>query len=220
MNHRTLSITVCLMTLWCLAATFPVVALADAEHHHDVSEAASDPDHAVHPQDHDTVEQEQEHDHTSHAQGSEISGVSRLGRWLGKFHPVVVHFPIAMLIAAAVAELLKSLLGVAWLSNAARYSVLVGAAVAIVAASLGWLNAAFAGYTGDLAWTLEVHRWLGTTVAVWSIIIAIFSELSVRSSGRKYRGWYLATLVVGAALVGVTGHFGGTLIFGIGYYSW
>ena len=135
-------------------------------------------------------------------------------------HPLVVHFPIALLIAAAVAEFLKSLLGVERLSNAARYSVLAGAAGAMVAAPLGWANAAFAGYTGSLAWTLEVHRWIGTITAVWSIIIAIFSELSVWLSDRRLRVWYLVTLFVGALLVAATGHYGGTLIFGRGYYSW
>ncbi len=219
MNYLRAPTAVFLVILWSLIALAPVIASADVEaHHHDVAETTSAHDHAVHSQDHDAVEQE--HDHASHAHGGEISGVSRLARWLGKFHPVVVHFPIALLIAAAAAELLKCLLGVEWLGGAARFSVLAGAAGAVVAAPLGWLDAAFAGYTGSLAWTLEVHRWLGTTTAVWSVMTAVLCEASIRSRDGKYRRWYLSTLVVGVALVGVTGHFGGTLIFGRGYYSW
>jgi hypothetical protein len=125
MNNLRPPIALSLVILWSLIAIVPVVASADNEaHHHDVPETASNHDHAAHSQGRDAVEQE--HDHASHAQGSEINSVSRLGRWLGKFHPVVVHFPIALLITAAGAEFLRSLLGMEWLSNAARYSVLAG----------------------------------------------------------------------------------------------
>ncbi len=219
MNKLSSSITLFLVTIGFLIAIAPVFASADDQAHpHDTAEATSGHDHTDHSPGQDVLEPA--HDHTSHAQGNEIGGVSRLGRWLGKFHPVVVHFPIALLIAAAVAELLKCLLGAEWLGGAARFSVLAGAVGGVVSALLGWLDAAFASYTGSLAWTLELHRWLGTTTAVWSVLTAVLCEVSVRSNSCRYRRWYLGTLAVGAILVGVTGHFGGTLIFGRGYYSW
>ncbi len=48
-----------------------------------------------------------QHDHArDHDPGAEVTGPARFIQWLGKFHPIVVHFPIALLVAAAVAELL------------------------------------------------------------------------------------------------------------------
>ena len=219
MNKVSPSITLLLVTVWSLVAIAPVFASgSDEAHHHDTAEVASGHDHTDHSPGHDVLEQQ--HDHSSHAHVDEVGGASRLGRWLGKFHPVVVHFPIALLIAAAVAELLNRLLDLEWLGGAARFSVLAGAVGAVVATPLGWLDAAFASYSGGLAQTLELHRWLGTATAVCSVVTAVLCEMSERSTSFKYRRWYLTTLFVGAILVGVTGHFGGTLVYGRGYYSW
>ena len=219
MNKVSPAMTLFLVTVWSLVAIAPAFAFGgDEAHHHDTAEIASGHDHTDHVLGNDVFEQE--HDLSSHTHVDKVGGASRLGHWLGKFHPVVVHFPIALLIAAAAAELLKRLLGLEWLGGAARFSVLAGAVGAVVATPLGWLDAAFTRYRGGFAHTLELHRWLGTTTAVWSVMTAVLCEMSERSTSGKYRRWYLTTLIVGAILVGVTGHFGSTLVYGRGYYSW
>ncbi len=83
------------------------------------------------------------------------SGLRRVGRFLGQFHPVVVHLPIGLLLAGALAEVLFIWRRAQWLSDAARFCVLLGAVAAVGAASLGWLSAMSAGYGGELA---RVHR--------------------------------------------------------------
>ncbi len=57
-------------------------------------------------------------------------------------------------------------------------------------------------------------------VSVCSVMTTVLCEMSARTTSYEYLRWYQAALVVGTALVGVTGHFGGTLIYGRGYYSW
>src|SRR5690349_3777826 len=55
------------------------------------------------------------------------SGGRHFVEWIGHFHPAMTVFPIAMLLAAALAELLFILGRGAWLDGAARWCVIVGA---------------------------------------------------------------------------------------------
>lgn len=50
--------------------------------------------------------QDASHDHSAHAPSNEMleTAFGRFLFWLGKFHPAAVHFPIAMLLGAAFAE--------------------------------------------------------------------------------------------------------------------
>jgi uncharacterized membrane protein len=141
----------------------------------------------------------------------------RLVRWVGRFHVVVVHFPIALLIAAAVGEL-----GLMWRrvlvpQPLVRFCVLLGAAGAVSAAGLGWLHA-FGGAGADLPQVLFLHRWLGTVVGAWALGTALLSEVDVHSGKRSRRFRFM--LFLGALLVGVVGHLGGTLVYGEDYFKW
>jgi Planctomycete cytochrome C len=95
--------------------------------------------------------------------------------WLGKFHILVVHFPIALLLAAAAGEL-----WCVWRRNpepwtAVRFCVLLGAGGAAAAVVLGWLDADFGGYGAGAADVLCLHRWIGTGAGVWAVATALLS---------------------------------------------
>ena len=146
-----------------------------------------------------------------------VSFFGRFVRWIGRFHVLVIHFPIALLVSAAVAE--------AWwlwgrrfgMNPAVRYCVLLGAAGAVAAAALGWVRAPFSGYA-DAATTLLLHRWIGTAAGLCAVTAAVASELDVqrRQRSRLFR----AALFTAALLVGAAGHLGGTLVYGDGYFNW
>jgi mono/diheme cytochrome c family protein len=142
----------------------------------------------------------------------------RLLRWLGRFHILVIHFPIALLMAAAVAEAWRCWRR-RWLPwSAVRFCVLLGAAGAVCAAALGWLHADVGGYGHSSPSLLTLHRWLGTTAAAWSLGVALLSEWDTH---RGRRSWaFRAALVIGAALVGVTAHFGGGMVHGEDFFAW
>jgi uncharacterized membrane protein len=59
----------------------------------------------------------------------------------GKFHPLIAHFPIALLVAAAVAELVWLRTRQSWLTGVVRFCTLFGAAGAVLTATLGWVDA-------------------------------------------------------------------------------
>src|SRR5262249_27360905 len=62
-------------------------------------------------------------------------------RRLGQFHVILVHFPIALLIAAAAGEVWSVLRGRTTSAPAVHFCVVAGAASAVAAAGLGWLDA-------------------------------------------------------------------------------
>ena len=86
--------------------------------------------------------------------------------WLGKLHVLVIHFPIALFAAAALAESWALLRRSAQPSAVVRYCVALAAGGAVVAAVLGWSRVSFGGYDAGPAATLNLHRWLGTLAGV------------------------------------------------------
>lgn len=144
-----------------------------------------------------------------------MSSGERLLRFAGRFHVMVVHFPIALLVAAALAEGWLMWMGRSETSAAVRYCVLLGAIGAVAAAALGWARVPFVGFAGA-GQTLLLHRWAGTAAGGLAVLAALLSERDVLWSRRS--GAFRAALFSCALLVGIAGHLGGTLVHGT--FTW
>jgi uncharacterized membrane protein/mono/diheme cytochrome c family protein len=138
----------------------------------------------------------------------------RVVRFIGQFHPLTTHFPIAFLIAALPAELIwRRTRRTEW-ATVARFCVAVGAAGAVVSAALGWCAAAFHPPSGFSRELLAWHRWLGTATALWAAWTAWLA-------GRpRWRGGLVWSLCVGVVLVGGAGYLGAALVFGLHHLTW
>jgi uncharacterized membrane protein len=130
---------------------------------------------------------------------------------IGRLHPLLVHFPIGLVLIAAVAEVVAMTTGLGDWRAVAVGNVRVGAVFAIGAAIAGWRLASSPGMeaTSSLDW----HRWLGTIAAV------AVSGAALATAGARGRSpfalWvYRMTLFWAAVLVAVTGHLGGLLVWG------
>lgn len=132
---------------------------------------------------------------------------------LGHFHAMVIHFPIALFILAAVIEGFRFVkfklehsvgLNLESSTSTTEICLIVGTVFACLAALLGW---AAAGAYADTK-TLLFHRWLGTGVAIWSIITVWF--ISINKSHRRE----VFALILLAGLTGLAAHFGGELVHG------
>jgi hypothetical protein len=141
----------------------------------------------------------------------------RVFLWLGKFHLLVLHFPIALLAAARVAELWAARRGVTVPSQAVRFCLWLGAAAAVPTVVLGWLHAA-SGHGDASPGLLTMHRWLGTAVGLWAVATAVLCE---RDSRRGVRSRLVFVMTTAAALfVAAAGHFGGILTHGADFFDW
>jgi uncharacterized membrane protein len=138
--------------------------------------------------------------------------------WLGKFHIAVVHFPIALLVAAAAGEFWSFWRGVRRPADTVRFCILFAAAGAVAATSLGWLHAAYSAYADSSSQALFFHRWTGTAAGAVAIGAALVSEWDVRRGVRSQL--FRVLLFVGALLVGVAAHLGGMLVYGADYFNW
>jgi uncharacterized membrane protein/YHS domain-containing protein len=140
--------------------------------------------------------------------------------FLGRFHVVIVHFPIALLIVAAFSELLAILSRSHRLADFTRFNLTLGAAAAVLAAALGWLDAWGMNPTGERAGILMAHRWLGTGTALLACATFLISWLVCLVPHPRLIHAYRIFVLATAVLVGIAGHFGGRLVFGSGYFSW
>lgn len=142
---------------------------------------------------------------------SKLSFVERLLDWLGRTHPVIVHFPIAFFPAA----LFTAIVGRRRPAFAApvQFLVVAGGIIAPIAAIFGWLDAM--GAEPDRL--LTVHRWLGTGIGVGGLLLAIWAWR--RPWEDRGAGMIVALSVMTIAIV-VQGWFGGALVHGIDHMSW
>lgn len=125
---------------------------------------------------------------------------------IGRFHPVLVHFPVGILVLG---------IGFIWLTNGDRYAQLKPAITPILFWGMlsaafscisGWLLAANGNYEGEL---VDQHRWMGIVTAVVSALLWIVS--------RKQAAWQRPVSLAALALVTITGHLGGSLTHGEDY---
>jgi len=135
-------------------------------------------------------------------------------RLLAHSHPLVVHFPIAMLFGAFLAHILS--FGGKWFdwaNGATRFCLWIGFFGAVASVVSGWINADMSGKEADL------HRWMGVTTAVLGFIgVVAYEVVGPRASVRR-RVALLALLLVIAIIVTITGHTGGELVYGADYFD-
>lgn len=134
-----------------------------------------------------------------------------LWQFLGRLHPMVVHFPIGLLLFGAFLEFFTIGKFQSKLRPGINLLVLGGAVSVLIAAVFGLLLATNESMEGEL---LDLHRWLGIGSAVLSIAVLYFlNQVGKKKQTEKIKA-YRATLFITAFGVGFSGHFGASLTHG------
>jgi len=129
----------------------------------------------------------------------------------GRLHPLLLHFPIALVIVAAFAELVATLKSRRRWHIVSVANVRAAAVSAVATAATGWFLAA--SLSVDDGRSLHWHGWLGTAAAL-ATIGAAFTTVAIDRRPSTVRWAYRIALWTAAVLVGVTGHLGATLVWG------
>lgn len=132
-----------------------------------------------------------------------------------RMHPMVVHFPIALLLLAGVIEWLGFFLKktIIW-DPAVGWSLAVSSFTSPVAVAMGWILADIEGYREE---TIYDHRTLGLVTAMLALICMFMWIRKQKNSSPAILWLYRFLLLAAAVVVGLAGHTGGELIYGKGY---
>ena len=136
------------------------------------------------------------------------STAGRLVDWVGRMHPMVVHFPLAFLPAALLAALLGRRRPA--LMAAARFLIVLGGISAPLATALGWIDSGFVLFDGDRL--ILAHRWLGTTIGIAGLVLALWAW---REPARVRGKGMISSLAAITAALAVQGWLGGAMVHGI-----
>jgi uncharacterized membrane protein len=145
------------------------------------------------------------------ADRSQMSTLERLLDWLGRTHPIIVHFPIAFFPAA----LFTAVVGRRRPAFAApvQFLIVAGGIIAPLAAIFGWLDS----MTADESALLDVHRWLGTAIGLGALGLGVWAWR--RPDQVRGTAMVVALTAITAAIV-IQGWYGGAMVHGIDHMSW
>ena len=131
--------------------------------------------------------------------------LENITEFIGRFHPVLVHMPIGVLLLAALFQWLSRKEKYQSLSSAVSIALFWGMISAIVSCISGYLLSNSGDYDGDL---VSNHKWFGIAVANISI-------LAYGLNRRNKDSIWISGLMV--LLIIITGHLGGSITHGSDY---
>ncbi|WP_422083781.1 DUF1549 domain-containing protein [Ulvibacterium sp.] len=134
---------------------------------------------------------------------------------LGRLHPLIVHFPIGLLVVALFLEWLTLKGRRPGLREGINWMIFIGAFFAVLATILGWLLRMFDDYSGEL---VQIHQNLGILTAVLSVIAAFLLRQTVSGKLKSYLA-YRFVLTLSVIFLSVTGHLGASLTHGEDFLS-
>lgn len=137
----------------------------------------------------------------------------------GRLHPLVLHFPVALIVLAAVVEAARLKWDRPALAQLVPFLLTVGALGALSASATGWVFAHDYFPPPSDGWMLTWHRWLGiatTGIASMAAWIAWHHAYTLRSRDRWLRH---SAVWLTAVIITVTAHLGALMVWGTDYFK-
>ena len=144
---------------------------------------------------------------------TQMSLAERLLDWLGRAHPIIVHFPIAFFPAALFTAVVGRQRPA--FSAPVQFLVVAGGIIAPISSLLGWFNGGWSLTDADPL--LAVHRWLGTGIGIGGLLLAIWAW---RRPWEDRGAGMVRALTLMTVAIAVQGWFGGALVHGAEHLNW
>ena len=130
---------------------------------------------------------------------------------IGRLHPLLIHFPIALVLVASAVEAAALAASNARWHAVSALNLRIAAAFAVLAVVAGWQLATEPGMgTPPL---LDWHRWLGTAGAAAALVGALTTARPAAPSPWRLRMYRVALFGAGVLII-AAGHIGGVLVWG------
>ncbi len=132
-------------------------------------------------------------------------------QFIGRFHPLAVHFPIALILLVPILELVGRSAPFSYLRLSTGFLLGLATFAATTAAILGWCLGRSGGYSGPL---ITQHMWGGIllTLTCWLCWV-------LRTRGSHPAPMFGIALTIAVALVVWTGYRGGQLALGTAHLT-
>ena len=163
------------------------------------------------------------HSHNGNGHGRDHGkGHKSNGNWfkslLGKFHPILVHFPIAGVFFTFLLQMVSFLFKEQDLYFSIGVLLILSVLSIVVATLSGWNNADMRSFTGEDLNLVFWHRWLAIASNVLVVLTMILHSKCKEAQGIVF-GAYMFFLILSVSLISLTGHFGGILVYGLNYFN-
>jgi uncharacterized membrane protein len=147
-----------------------------------------------------------------------VQATGRFWLWnfLGRLHPLMVHFPVGLIVIAALLELFTLKNFWSRYRPALNVLIIVGAVSAVISMIFGWLLAAADDYGGEL---LTLHESMGIAAASTGIITVVLLFLIKKKNNPVYIKTYRAFLFISVSCIAIAGHYGASLTHGSDYLT-
>ena len=129
---------------------------------------------------------------------------------LGRLHPLLVHLPIGILVLAFLMELYFRKKDSETENNIIIFTLAIAALSTVLSVASGWLLGEVGGYDETL---LFRHRWMAIGLAIGSVLLYFIKKYPKSWS----KNIYLPLFICVIALLGLTGHYGGSMTHGEDY---
>ena len=131
-----------------------------------------------------------------------------LNQFIGRFHLILLHLPIGIIVLAGILEFLTGKDKRMHFSEAITISLKWGMMSAVLAGACGWLLSANGDYDKAM---IDLHFWSAIALILLSIILYDLSKVGKGGEKSKfYRPLFIVTLIALTA----TGHFGASITHG------
>ncbi len=131
--------------------------------------------------------------------------------WIGSYHLVFLHFPIALINMLAISECLFAWYRKPIFEFSSRFMLISAAIISPFTALLGLIYSYAVSYEGLMKTFLTWHMWFGISTAILTIALALIREQMGISK------LYYVCLVLLVLMINITASFGGGMSFGTSY---
>jgi len=135
---------------------------------------------------------------------------------MDNFHPLLVHYPIALFTAFFVAEFLGVILKNEDFRCAASFCLYLGTIAAVFTVAAGYYAAATVEHSEEVHAIMENHEGFGVTVLIIAAVLSAWRIYVRRKFSPKWQVAHLALALILSVIIAIGADLGGLMVYKYG----